>query len=70
MKNYKFAPWFPLPQPNKNWTIDCTNYDMKLERRRPDLPDDAEIHNWYSEHGSWWTLEELYKYGALPPKEV
>lgn len=55
MTNHYFMPWFPLPQ--TNLTI-----SGKL---REDLPDDAQVHYWYGH----WTRKELYKYGALPPKD-
>jgi len=51
-----WGPWFPLPE---------SNYSL-FGKRRDDLPDDAQVHRW---HG-YWTLDELYKYGALPAKSI
>lgn len=54
MQEYFFMPWWPIGQPNKKW----------WGKLREDLSDDSEVHYWHGEH---WTLDELYKYGALPP---
>lgn len=62
MTSYLFAPWFPMPRSN----LDIIPFPPTGSgKKRDDLPDDAQLHDW---HG-YWTLEELYKYGALPAKE-
>lgn len=56
MKGYTFAPFFPMAEPNNTPT----------GNHRTDLPNDADVHFY---DGQYWTLEELYTYGALPPVE-
>jgi hypothetical protein len=55
-------PYFPLSEKNK--TLTDTPFEVK---HREDLPDDADVH-FYCD--GYWTLEELYKYGALPEAEL
>jgi hypothetical protein len=56
MQEYFFMPWFPVAEPNST----------PHGRKRKDLPDNADVHYWYG----YWTLDELYKYGALPATEA
>ncbi len=60
MKNKLFMPWFPLSQRNEQW----------CGKLREDLDNDTQIHLWPSPYGDFWTLDELYKYEALPPEET
>lgn len=65
MVSYYFAPWFPLPEKNLDLHINLQERTLENRRKREDLPDEQEVRFYI---GKWWTLEELYKYGALPPK--
>ena len=55
MQEYWFIPWFPMPESNNS----------VYGKKRNDLPEDAKVHYWYG----YWTLDELYQYGALPAIE-
>ncbi len=57
MKSYLFMPWFPVGSRNLSYNGKC----------RDDLADDVDVH-YYND--GYWTLDELYKYGALPPEEA
>jgi hypothetical protein len=55
MQEHLFFPWYPLP----------TGNECPYGKHREDLPNDAQVHLY---NDAFWTTEELYELGALPPR--
>jgi hypothetical protein len=53
--------WWPCAVSNYN--IICSCESIKIGCHRPDLEHDANVHFWYD---GYYTIDELYAYGALP----